>query len=253
MNAATLLLIEPPLRARRCPTRRRPRLGRARRRDARLLVVFLRGGYDAANLLVPTGSDFYYESRPNIAIAAARTRPTRRRRWRSTPTGACIRRCATRSCRCYAEGPGRLRALRRHRRPDAQPFRDPGHDRARARRVGAARDYHSGFMNRLAARARRGRAPIAFTDQLPLIFRGGAQVPNIALNGVGKPGIDARQAAADRRDVPATRALAAPVARRLPRARRRSTQSISARCRPGQPQRGHRRRASSWRRGASAG
>ena len=35
----------------------------------RLLVVFLRGAYDAANLLVPTGSPFYYESRPNIAIA----------------------------------------------------------------------------------------------------------------------------------------------------------------------------------------
>src|SRR4051812_3288603 len=35
---------------------------------SRLLVVFLRGGYDAANLLVPIGSSFYYESRPNIAI-----------------------------------------------------------------------------------------------------------------------------------------------------------------------------------------
>ncbi|MGE5650185.1 MAG: DUF1501 domain-containing protein, partial [Bacillota bacterium] len=36
---------------------------------AKLLVVFLRGGYDAASLLVPTASDFYYESRPSIAIA----------------------------------------------------------------------------------------------------------------------------------------------------------------------------------------
>ncbi|HEU6456780.1 MAG TPA: DUF1501 domain-containing protein, partial [Roseateles sp.] len=35
----------------------------------RLLVVFLRGAYDAANLLVPTGSSFYYEARPDIAIA----------------------------------------------------------------------------------------------------------------------------------------------------------------------------------------
>ena len=35
----------------------------------RLLVVFLRGAYDAANLLVPTSSSFYYEARPNIAIA----------------------------------------------------------------------------------------------------------------------------------------------------------------------------------------
>jgi uncharacterized protein (DUF1501 family) len=35
----------------------------------RLLVVFLRGAYDAASLLVPASSSFYYESRPNIAIA----------------------------------------------------------------------------------------------------------------------------------------------------------------------------------------
>ena len=37
--------------------------------DARLLVVFLRGAYDAANVLVPVSSDFYYHSRPSLAIA----------------------------------------------------------------------------------------------------------------------------------------------------------------------------------------
>ena len=37
--------------------------------STRLLFVFLRGGYDAASLLVPTSSSFYYETRPNIAIA----------------------------------------------------------------------------------------------------------------------------------------------------------------------------------------
>ena len=36
--------------------------------DARFLLVFLRGGYDAANVLVPSASDFYYAARPNIAI-----------------------------------------------------------------------------------------------------------------------------------------------------------------------------------------
>src|SRR6185437_16238493 len=35
----------------------------------RFLLVFLRGGYDCNNLLVPTGSDFYYDSRPTLAIA----------------------------------------------------------------------------------------------------------------------------------------------------------------------------------------
>src|SRR3954469_23370134 len=34
----------------------------------RLLVVFLRGAYDAANILVPVSSDFYYDVRPTIAI-----------------------------------------------------------------------------------------------------------------------------------------------------------------------------------------
>src|SRR6516165_2771165 len=35
----------------------------------KLLLVFLRGGYDAINVLVPVASGFYYEARPNIAIA----------------------------------------------------------------------------------------------------------------------------------------------------------------------------------------
>ena len=37
--------------------------------DAKFLLVFLRGGYDAANVVIPVGSDFYYESRPTIALA----------------------------------------------------------------------------------------------------------------------------------------------------------------------------------------
>src|SRR6266571_1312047 len=35
----------------------------------KIVIVLLRGGYDAASLLVPYNSAFYYESRPNIAIA----------------------------------------------------------------------------------------------------------------------------------------------------------------------------------------
>src|ERR1700744_158958 len=34
----------------------------------RTLVVFLRGAYDAANVVIPVGSDFYYQSRPTIAV-----------------------------------------------------------------------------------------------------------------------------------------------------------------------------------------
>ena len=35
----------------------------------RTLLVFLRGGYDCNNLLVPYSSDFYYESRPTLALS----------------------------------------------------------------------------------------------------------------------------------------------------------------------------------------
>src|SRR5450755_1608918 len=34
----------------------------------RFLLVFLRGGYDSANVLVPYASSLYYEARPTIAI-----------------------------------------------------------------------------------------------------------------------------------------------------------------------------------------
>jgi uncharacterized protein (DUF1501 family) len=39
------------------------------RPQPKFLLVFLRGGYDATSLLVPISSQFYYEARPNIAIA----------------------------------------------------------------------------------------------------------------------------------------------------------------------------------------
>src|SRR6202453_2019349 len=35
----------------------------------RFLLVFLRGGYDSTNMLIPYSSSYYYEARPNIAIA----------------------------------------------------------------------------------------------------------------------------------------------------------------------------------------
>jgi uncharacterized protein (DUF1501 family) len=74
------------------------RVWAAPKADARLLVVFLRGAYDAANVVIPTGSAFYYQARPNLAVA--RPDPGNPNAalaldadWGST------RRCATRSCR----------------------------------------------------------------------------------------------------------------------------------------------------------
>src|SRR5579871_1822796 len=45
------------------------RLYAAPQTRTRLLVVFLRGAYDAANTIIPISSDFYYQSRPTLAVA----------------------------------------------------------------------------------------------------------------------------------------------------------------------------------------
>lgn len=54
------------------------------------------------------------------------------------------------------------------------------------------RDFRSGFLNRLAG-ILNNATPMSFTDQLPLVFQGPAQIPNTALRSIGKPALDARQ------------------------------------------------------------
>lgn len=160
--------------------------------DARLLVVFLRGAYDALNVVVPTGSDFYYASRPNLAIrrpdaADAASAVALDADWGLHP--------ALRDSLMPLWQRGQLAFV---------PFAGPSGDVSRShfetqdtielgQAIGGSRDYRSGFMNRLAVSLARAR-PIAFTEQMPLTFRGDAQVPNIGIANVGKPGLDERQA-----------------------------------------------------------
>ena len=59
--------------------------------------------------------------------------------------------------------------------------------------VGGSRDYRSGFMSRIAT-SLAGSDPIAFTNNLPLSFRGATAIPNIALNFTGKPGVAGKNA-----------------------------------------------------------
>jgi uncharacterized protein (DUF1501 family) len=160
--------------------------------DARLLVVFLRGAYDAANVVVPVSSDFYYASRPTLAIAKPDV---------GNPNAALTLNAD------WALHPAlrdSLYPLWGKREIAFIPFAGPSDDISRShfetqdtielgQAIGGSRDYRSGFMSRLAAELTRVK-PIAFTDQLPLAFRGKAQFPNIGLNAVGKPGIDDRQA-----------------------------------------------------------
>jgi len=160
--------------------------------DARLLVVFLRGAYDAANVVVPTSSEFYYASRPSLAIA----RPDA-----GNPNAALA---LDSDWGLHPALRDTIHPLWAKREVAFIPFAGTSDDLTRShfetqdtielgQAAGGSRDYRSGFMSRLAAELTRVK-PISFTDQLPLVFRGQSQVPNIGIASVSKPGVDDRQA-----------------------------------------------------------
>jgi len=161
----------------------------------RLLVVFLRGAYDGASLLIPVSSDFYYRSRPTIAIprpdpANANTAIALDRDWGLHP--------ALRASMLPLWEKGQLAFVPFAGTDDMSRSHFETQDTIEmGQPIQARRDYRSGFLGRLAVQlgAERARVqPIAFTGQVPLSFQGGAPIPNIAIGGVGKPAVDARQA-----------------------------------------------------------
>lgn len=155
----------------------------------RCLVVFLRGGYDAASLLVPVSSNFYYQSRPNIAIP----RPSEDLRsalpldadWGLHPVlRESILPLYRNGQAAFLPFAGTEDLTRSHfETQDSIELGQP---------LQGSRNFRSGFMNRLAAVV-GGATPISLTDQLPIVMQGEVQVPNIALRSVGKPNVDARQ------------------------------------------------------------
>ncbi len=159
--------------------------------STRLLFVFLRGGYDAANLLVPVSSKFYYEARPNIAIP----RPSSELNsalalnadWGLHPAlRDSIYPLFTGGQAAFIPFAGTDDVSRSHF--ETQDSIELGQPLERSR------DYRSGFLNRLAATLNADKAAaISFTDQLPLIMQGGVQIPNTALRNIGKPAVDVRQ------------------------------------------------------------
>jgi hypothetical protein len=159
--------------------------------DAKLLIVFLRGGYDAANLLIPVSSPFYYESRPNIAIARpgpdANAALALDADWGLHPAlRSSIHPLFLKKQAAFIPFAGTDDLSRSHfETQDSIELGQP---------LGSGRDFQSGFLNRLVAEM-SGRKGMSFTDQLPLIFRGAVQVPNMALRNLAKPGFDPRQAA----------------------------------------------------------
>ncbi len=159
--------------------------------DTRLLVVFLRGAYDAANIVAPTGSDFYHQSRPTIGLK----KPDPADPDAPLPLDAdwslhpalkdSIYPLWAKQQIAFVPFTGTDDLSRSHfETQDTIELGQP---------IGGHRDYGSGFLARLATTLGQDK-PIAFTDQLPLCFRGGPIIPNIALNSVGKSAVDPHQA-----------------------------------------------------------
>jgi uncharacterized protein (DUF1501 family) len=159
--------------------------------DQRFLVIFLRGGYDAINVVIPTYSDFYYESRPTIAIA--RPDPANPNtalpldgEWSLHPAlKDSIYPLWQKKQVAFVPFAGTDDMTRSHfETQDTIELGQP---------VGGPRNYRSGFMARLAQEL-SGSRPIAFTTQPPLVFHGVEAVPNIAVASFSKGGVDKRQA-----------------------------------------------------------
>jgi uncharacterized protein (DUF1501 family) len=158
----------------------------------RLLVVFLRGGYDAASLLVPVSSSYYYETRPDIAVPRPSAELTTAIRlnsdWGLHPAlRDTVFPLFQQGEAAFIPFAGTDDISRSHfETQDSIELGQP---------PGGKKDYRSGFLNRLASVLGSTQAAISFTDQLPLILQGQVQVPNSALKSIAKPSVDARQSA----------------------------------------------------------
>ncbi|TAL84316.1 MAG: DUF1501 domain-containing protein [Rhodanobacter sp.] len=158
----------------------------------RFLLVFLRGGYDCNNLLVPCGSDFYYASRPTLAIA----RPDPGNPDSAIPLDATwglnpvlresIYPLWRRKQIAFVPFAGTNDLSRSH-------FETQDHIE-RGQPVGGTADFRSGFLARLSSQL-TGTPAIAFTSNLPLSFQGaGHDIPNISLKRDPRSHFNPRQA-----------------------------------------------------------
>src|SRR5258708_18972454 len=166
------------------------RVWAAPKADMRTLVVFLRGAYDAANVVIPVSSSFYYEQRPTIAVP----RPGSGAADAAAPL--------TPDWGLHPALKDSLSPLWQKKQLAFVPFAGTADDVTRShfetqdtielgQPVHGTRNYNSGFMARLAAVLTRTK-PIAYTEQLPLVFRGGHAIPNIGIGSVPQPGVDHR-------------------------------------------------------------
>ena len=156
-------------------------------KSARFLLVFLRGGYDAANLLIPL-NDFYWEMRPNIAVPRDAVLKLDAD-WALHPAlRESIYSLYQRGEAAFVPFAGSRDLSRSHfQSQDTIELGQP---------LDAARGYESGFMGRLAAVLEASR-PIAFSSRTPLAFSGQKPVFNVMLGpaGVRPSALEPRQSA----------------------------------------------------------
>lgn len=170
-----------------------PRLWAVPEAKSRFVLVLLRGGYDAASLLIPYQSSFYYEARPSIAIARPGPDPDSAKvldnYWALHPALAqSVWPLYQAKQVAFVPFAGSQDQSRSHFH--AQDILELGQG------YGARLEYGSGFLNRTAEiLGKGGQGGISFTDNLPLVFKGKANVANLGLKRAGKRALDARQTA----------------------------------------------------------
>lgn len=163
----------------------------ATQRQPRFILVFLRGAYDATNLLTPYANSFYYESRPHIAVPrpgdGADGAIALDAHWALHP--------ALRDSMLPLWQAGQLAFVPFAGTRDMTRSHFETQDHIELGQGAQTRDFNDGFLNRLVQQIGGQAQPMAFTAQLPLSLRGPQRVPNLALAQAGRTGIDARQRA----------------------------------------------------------
>jgi uncharacterized protein (DUF1501 family) len=159
----------------------------------RFLFVFLRGGYDCNNFLVPYSSDFYYESRPTIAIA----KPDSNNPNSALPLDANWGMNPVLRDSIYPLWQKKQIAFIPFAGTDdlSRSHFETQDSIERGEPLSQGGNFRSGFMARLSSML-NGVPAIAFTNSLPLSFQGaGKDIPNISLKGDTKAHFDDRQSA----------------------------------------------------------
>jgi uncharacterized protein (DUF1501 family) len=169
------------------------RLFAAPANSPRFLFVFLRGGYDCNNFLVPYSSDFYYESRPTLAIAKpGANNPNAviplNANWGLNPVVRdAIYPLWQKKQIAFIPFAGTDDLSRSHF--ETQDNIERGEP------LNTSGNFRSGFLARLSSQL-TGVPAIAFTNSLPLSFQGASKdIPNISLKGNTKANFDERQSA----------------------------------------------------------